>query len=496
MPSILEHAPALQVVLPLAAAPLIVLVRSAAFAWAAASAVSYASLAIAVLLALRVAEGGAISYAIGSWQPPIGIEYRVDALSAFMLVAVSLTAALVAPHARRIVSAEVAADRVYLLYAMYCLCLAGLLGMAITGDAFNLFVFLEISSLAMYVLIALGPRRRALLAAFQYMLLGTVGATFYVIGVGFLYLMTGTLNLVDMAERLQAVEDLRPVLAALAFITVGIGLKLALFPLHQWLPNAYAFSPSMASTFIAATATKVSVYVLLRYYFMVFDPAALFDRLPTRELFLALSVAAMVTASLVAVFEQDVKRLFAYSSVAQIGYITLGIGVDNVDSLTGSIAHLLNHGVTKGAIFALLGGVALRSAGGAMSVQSLAGLGARMPLTALGLVIAGLSLIGVPGTAGFVTKWYLVIGAIDAGLWWVVAAILASSLIAAVYVWRVVEIAYLRPVPAGGRREEAPLSMLVGALGLVALSVYFGLETSFSVGGAREAAELLLGAQP
>ncbi|HLS86183.1 MAG TPA: proton-conducting transporter membrane subunit, partial [Burkholderiales bacterium] len=272
MPSILEHAPALQVVLPLAAAPLIVLVRSAAFAWAAASAVSYASLAIAVLLALRVAEGGAISYAIGSWQPPIGIEYRVDALSAFMLVAVSLTAALVAPHARRIVSAEVAADRVYLLYAMYCLCLAGLLGMAITGDAFNLFVFLEISSLAMYVLIALGPRRRALLAAFQYMLLGTVGATFYVIGVGFLYLMTGTLNLVDMAERLQAVEDLRPVLAALAFITVGIGLKLALFPLHQWLPNAYAFSPSMASTFIAATATKVSVYVLLRYYFMVFDP--------------------------------------------------------------------------------------------------------------------------------------------------------------------------------------------------------------------------------
>src|SRR5690606_38274168 len=142
------------------------------------------------------------------------------------------------------------------------------------------------------------------------------------------------------------------------------------FPLHQGLPNAYAFSPSMASTFIAATATKVSAYVLLRYYFMVFDPAALVDRLPTRELFLALSVAAMVTASLVAVFEQDVKRLFAYSSVAQIGYITLGIGVDNVDSLTGSIAHLLNHGVTKGAIFALLGGVALRSAGGAMSVQS------------------------------------------------------------------------------------------------------------------------------
>src|SRR5690606_33625636 len=172
------------------------------------------------------------------------------------------------------------------------------------------------------------------------------------------------------------------------------------------------------------------------------DPAALFDRLPTREIFIGLSVAAMVTASLVAVFEQDVKRLFAYSSVAQIGYITLGIGVDNLESLTGSVAHILNHGVTKGAIFALLGGVALRSAGPSMSVASLAGLGARMPLTAFGLVIAGLSLIGIPGTAGFVTKWFLILGALDLGLWWVVAAILARSLIAAAYGWRIGDVAY------------------------------------------------------
>ena len=204
-------------------------------------------------------------------------------------------------------------------------------------------------------------------------------------------------------------------LAALAFITVGIGLKLALFPLHQWLPNAYAYAPSMATAFLAATATKVSVYVLLRYYFTVFDPTALFQRLPTREVFVALSVAAMVTASLVAVFERDVKRLFAYSSVAQIGYITLGIGLDNEPGLTGAITHLLNHGITKGAIFVLLGGVALRAGAMSTSVASLAGLGQRMPLTAFGLVIAGLSLIGIPGTAGFVSKWYLILGALERG---------------------------------------------------------------------------------
>ncbi len=488
-----EHLPALQVVLPLLAAPLIVLARSPRFAWLATTAVSYACLAIAVALASRVAASGAISYAIGSWPPPWGIEYRVDALSGFVLVLVSLTASFVAPYAQRSIAAEVAPDRQYLMYAMYCLCLAGLLGITITGDAFNLFVFLEISSLSTYVLIALGSRRKALVAAYQYMLMGTVGATFYVIGVGLLYLMTGTLNLLDMAARLQSVQDTRPVLAALAFITVGVGLKLALFPLHQWLPNAYACAPSMATAFIAATATKVSVYVLLRFYFTVFDPAALFERLPTREAFIALSVAAMVTASLVAVFERDVKRLFAYSSVAQIGYITLGIGIDNQASLTGSIVHLLNHGITKGAIFMLLGGVALRSASVSMTVASLAGLGRRMPLTAFGLVIAGLSLIGIPGTAGFITKWYLMVGAIESGLWWLVAVILASSLIAAVYVWRVVEAAYLRPAHAGAPGAgEAPMGMLAAGLAMAGLCVYFGFETSFSVGGAREAAGFLL----
>jgi multicomponent Na+:H+ antiporter subunit D len=488
----LAHLAALLVVLPLAAAPLIVLVRSRRFAWLATTAVSYLCLLFSVQLFWRSANDGPVSYALGSWPAPWGIEYRVDALSGFVLVAVSLTASFVAPYAQRSIAAEVPRDRQYLMYAMYCLCLCGLLGITITGDAFNLFVFLEIASLASYVLVALGPDRRALFAAYQYMLMGTVGATFYVIGVGLLYLMTGTLNLADMAERLAQAEDVRPVLAALAFVTVGIGLKLALFPLHQWLPNAYAYAPSMAAAFLAATATKVSVYVLLRFYFTVFDPAPVFERLPTRETFVALSIAAMVIASLVAVFENDVKRLFAYSSVAQIGYITLGIGVDNQASLTGSIAHLLNHGVTKGAIFLLLGGIALRLGSGRVTIGALAGLGRRMPLTALGLVVAGLSLIGMPGTAGFITKWYLIVGAVERGWWWVVAAILASSLIAVAYVWRLVEAAYLRPAREGAVRHEAPAAMLCAGLAMVALCVYFGFDTTFSAGGAAEAAQLLL----
>jgi multicomponent Na+:H+ antiporter subunit D len=486
--------PALLVVVPLLAAPVIVLARRAALAWALALAASWTSFAIAIALALQVRAAGVVSYAMGSWPPPWGIEYRIDALGAFVLVLVAGTGAVVAPYMRRSAAAEVPGERLYLFYAMYMLCLAGLLGIVATGDAFNLFVFLEIASLSTYVLIALGRDRRSLLSAFQYLIMGTIGATFYVIGVGLLYLMTGTLNIADMAARLPAVTETRPLVAAAAFVTVGISLKLALFPLHFWLPNAYTYAPSAVTAFLAATATKVSVYVLLRYFFTVFGTSPAFAEVPFQEALLALSAIAIVTASLVAVYQPDMKRMLAYSSVAQIGYITLGIAIANQTGLTGAIVHLFNHGLTKGALFLLLGGVAMR-AGGA-SFDRLAGLGRAMPLTSFGIVIGGLSLIGIPGTAGFVSKWYLVLGAIGRGEWWLAALVVGSSLIAVAYVWRFVEAAYLQaPGPNSPRPGEAPPALLVPAWLLVGACVWFGLSTSFNVGGAAAAAQLLLGAR-
>jgi len=491
----LDHLPALIVVVPLMAAPLTVLVRRPSAAWAIAMSACLFSFASALLLAAEVAANGPISYHIGSWPPPWGIEYRVDWLSAFVLVLVSGMASVVTPYAWRSAAAELRADQVYLFYTMFCLCVAGLLGMTITGDAFNLFVFMEIASLSSYVLIALGRDRRAQYAAYQYLVLGTIGATFYVIGVGILYLATGTLNIADLAQRLPQSGNLRAVFAALAFITVGVSLKLALFPLHVWLPNAYAHAPSAVTAFLAATATKVAVYVLMRFFFGVFDYRQVIGSVPMLEILLALSVVAIVSASLVALWQADLKRLFAYSSVAQIGYITLGISLASKDGLTAAVVHLFNHGITKGALFLLIGGLALRA--GSASLECARGLGRRMPLTSLGIVIAGLSLIGVPGTAGFVSKWYLVLGAIEAGKWWLAALVVATSLIAVAYVWRFVEAAYLSEpgerTPAPG---ETPLTMLAPAWLLVAACVWFGLGTSYTVGGAQRAAALLLGSAP
>lgn len=489
--TVAEHLPILQVVVPLLAGPAIVLVRRHQVAWGIATLVSWLALAIAIALALRVMDSGPISYALGSWPPPWGIEYRIDALNAFVLVLVAFIGAVAMPYARISIAAELPLEQEYLFYAMYCLCLTGLLGMTATGDAFNLFVFMEIASLSMYVLIALGRKRQALAAAYQYLIMGTIGATFYVIGVGLLYLMTGTLNMADLATRLADVTDVRPVVAALAFIVTGVGLKLALFPLHQWLPNAYTYAPSVVTAFLAATATKVSMYVLIRFSLGIFSRSPAVALTGFHDLLLVLAIVAIVSMSLVALFQDDLKRLFAYSSVAQVGYIMLGVSLASQSGLTAGVAHLFNHGITKGALFLLVGALALRA--GSTSLARLAGIGARMPFTSLGIVIAGLSLIGVPGTAGFITKWYLIQACLEREAWLLAALIVATSLIALGYVWRFVEIAYLTaPHEDLPRAGEAPMSMLVPAWVLVAACVYFGLDTSFNAGFAADAVESLL----
>ncbi|HUF80553.1 MAG TPA: monovalent cation/H+ antiporter subunit D family protein [Burkholderiales bacterium] len=488
-----QHLPALQVVVPLLAAPLAVLLRSRHAAFAVVLGAAWAAFLISVLLWLQVEAGGTVSYALGSWEPPWGIEYRVDRLSVILLVLISGMAALTLPYARASIETEIPREQHYLFYAMFALCLTGLLGIAITGDGFNLFVFLEISSLATYVLIALGRDRRALLAAYQYLIMGTIGATFIVIGVGLLYLQTGTLNLVDMGSRLGELPDGRPLFTALAFLTVGISLKVALFPLHHWLPNAYTYAPSVVTAFLAATATKVSVYALLRFYYSVFGEARVFATLPMETLMLVLALAAMFAASAAAIFQDNVKRLFAWSSISQIGYIVLGISYDSVTGLTATIVHLVNHAVTKGGIFLLLGGVVTVMGGASMT--RLHGMARVLPVTTFGLVLCGLSLIGVPGTAGFVSKWYLVLAALEQGQWWLVFMIVTSSFLAVAYVWRVVEAAYFRAPPPGlAVAREMPLAMAIPAWLLVAATIYFGLDTRLTIGSASRAAAMLFGA--
>lgn len=493
MNAVWPHLPVLQVVIPLLGALLAGLLRRGSVAFVLALVVSWIMPFISVAMLWQTLSSGPISYHLGGWEPPWGIEYRVDALNGFVLVLVSTIGAVIMPFARQSVAFEVAEGQQAWFYCMYLLCLTGLLGITVTGDAFNAFVFLEISSLSTYVLIALGHDRRALLSAFQYLVMGTIGATFYVIGVGLLYLLTGSLNMVDIAARLGPAwaENSRAIVAALAFVTVGISLKLALFPLYVWLPNAYAYAPSWVTTFLSATATKVAIYLLVRFYFSIFGVAIDLDALPVTGIIIALSVAAMFVASFIAVFETNLKRMLAFSSVAQIGYITLGIGLANQAGLTGGLVHVVNHALMKAALFLAAGAIFYRV--GTVQLKELMGIGRKMPLTMATFTIAGLGLVGTPGTSGFVSKWYLALGALDKGWWALVFLIVGSSLIALVYVGRVLEVAWLRePSAAIAHANDPPLSMLLPLIVLATATIYFGIDTKWTAGIAGTAAKTLL----
>ena len=494
MSMLMAHLPALQVVIPLLAAPIAFMLRKPQLAWIVALLATASAFAVSFLLLQHVHANGMISYEMGGWEAPWGIEYVIDKTNAFVLLIVSAIGLLLMPYAAQSVAKEIAPENQTIFYTAYLLCLSGLLGITATGDAFNVFVFLEISSLSSYTLISLGKDRRALTASFQYLVMGTIGATLILIGVGLLYMMTGTLNMYDLAERLPEVIDTRTVRTAFAFLTVGVCLKLALFPLHMWLPNAYGYAPSTVSAFLAATSTKVAIYVLLRFVFTIFGIEFSFGSMALNYVLPALAVAAIIVGSLTAIYQTNIKHLLAYASVAQIGYILLGVSLVSVTGLSAALLHIFNHAIIKCGLFLAVGCIFYRF--GSARMDDMKGLGKLMPWTMAAIVAGGLSLIGVPLTVGFISKWYLVIGALERDLWYVAVIVLAGSLLAVAYIWKLVEAAYFQAPPEGAERKEAPFFMLLIVWAFVFANFYFGIDTDLTVSSATQAAQQLMGVAP
>ncbi|VAV88391.1 Na(+) H(+) antiporter subunit D [hydrothermal vent metagenome] len=395
-----------------------------------------------------------------------------------------------------LVEREIEAKKHAMFYGTFLICVAGLIGVSITGDVFNVFVFLEVSSISTYVLVAMGAQknRQALTASFNYLILGTIGATFFVIGVGLLYMSTGTLNMADISRILAENEGDRVVRAAFAFIVIGLGLKTAMFPLHTWLPNAYAFSPSMVGVFLASTATKVAFYTLVRFLYSVFHQGAPFETAMFDYVLAPMAIVAMIVCSVQASFQPDVRRLLAYSSVAQLGYMLLGLAMGTMAGLSAGLLHLFNHALMKGALFMAIGLAGLGL--GVVRVTEMRGLGKTMPLTAAALTVAGLSLMGAPLFAGFVSKFYLVVAALERGWWWAVVAIAISSVLAIFYVGRMIEVMYLQEPPSHGDdppiKVRSPIISLVPLYILVLANVWFFFDPSIPKGLADAAASALL----
>lgn len=491
-----QQLPILLIAIPLLAAPLCVIIRNRRLAYLLSLLVTWIVCAISTALLVQVVQSGPIHYELGGWQPPYGIEYVVDYLSSFVMLFVSAFGAIVMTYAPASINKEIPHSKHYLFHATYLLCMTGLLGICITGDLFNVFVFLEISSLSSYALISLGKTRRAPLAAFHYLIMGTIGATFILIGIGLLYQMTGTLNMADIASRVVIIGGPRTVLVAFAFITIGLCIKMAVFPLHTWLPNAYTYAPTVATAFIAATATKVSVYALIRVVYGIFTPKFAFDLMPMGSAIVVLSLVGIFIASIAAIFQDDVKRLLAYSSIAQIGYMLLGVGIANEGGLAAGIIHMFNHALIKGGLFMLLGCFVIQL--GSSRLSDLRGAGKTMPWTSFGWVLGGLGLIGVPLTCGFISKWMLLTSVVEAKQWIVAVIMLMSSLLALVYVWKVVETLYFSQEisPAAKDAKEAPASMLVTAYLVIGASILFGVWSEYPAMLSKLAAAALMGDAP
>lgn len=444
--------------------------------WAYAVAVLGVTLSLIAALAglFQVLRVGELRYFLGGWPPPIGIEYVLDPLSAFIAVIVvfiGLIAVVYPPRA----GLYQAPRKGIPLYGLLLLLLAGLTGVVVTGDLFNLFVFLEIYSISSYALITLGGDR-AVVASFRYLIMGTIGGGFYLLGVGFLYFSTGSLNMADIAQRLPAIYDSPAVMAAAVLIFVGLGIKMALFPLHVWLPDAHTYAPPVVAAILASIQIEVAAYVLVRMLLNVFQPQYLSDWLPITTIVGWLGAAGIIVGSVMAIAQRDFKRMLAYSTVGQIGYIGLGIGLANPLGLIGALLHILNHAFMKSCLFLVAGGIRYQT--GIREISRFAGLGRRMPLMMAAFTIAALSMVGIPPTCGFFSKWYLVLGSIDAGNWVFIIVILASSLLNAVYFFRVIEKVYTASPSGEAVVEQATepaarilVPILVLAVGILILGL-------------------------
>lgn len=430
-------------------------------------------------------HNGTIRYAFGGWEPPIGIEFVYDGLSGFFVLVINTVVFLVLIHSREIAKLEFPGKQLA-YYTMVMLAMLGFNGMILTGDLFNLYVFLEISSLASYGLIAIGSRP-APYSAYRYLIIGTTGGTLYLLGLGFLYTVTGTLNLIDMAAMLPMVADNSAVVAALLLMVTGIGVKAALFPMHGWLPDAYTYASSSSTAIIAPVGTKVAAYILFRVILYLFGIELVDAVAPISYLIGILACIGILYGSIMAIAQTELKRMLAYSSVSQIGYIIMGLSLANPLGFAGALLHVLNHAVMKACLFLVAGNLRVKE--GHSDIRRFDdSYRKKYPWTMASFSVAAISMVGLPPLAGFFSKWYLALGTIDNENWLFLAVILTSSLLNAVYFFRIFEKVYMMNPDAEQKEateaasNEVPASMLGPTAVLAVALIVIGFANAAIVG--------------
>ncbi len=424
-------------------------------------------LVLSLVAIQRVQVVPTMVYAVGGWKLPIGIAMVLDGLTSFMLVTVNMVAFAIAVYATEYMERFTSKA---MFYTLFLLMLTGMNGVIVSGDLFNLFVFLEIAGVASYALVAFGTERHELEAAFKYAVMGTVGSLFILLGITFLYSVTSTLNMADMSLVLGDHRNSNLILMVSVLFLMGFGLKAALVPFHAWLPDAHPSAPAPISAMLSGVLIKtLGVYALCRIFYNVigFTPAL-------SSILMFLGTLSMVVGVLLAIGQRDLKRLLAYSSISQVGYIVLGIGLGTPLGILGGVFHLFNHSVFKSLLF--LNSGAVEYATGTRDLQKMGGLGRKMPVTRATNFVASMSIAGIPPFSGFWSKLLIIIATVQAGhLGYAVWAVMVSVLTLALFVTVLKDTFLGEPRQAWQDVKEVPGLMQASMVALALICVASGM---------------------
>ena len=382
-----------------------------------------------------IVSHGAVRYSFSGWDPPIGIEWLADPLAAIMIVGVSALATLC------LIYGVAVDDRTHdkqpvPYYTIVLLLVSGLAGAVYAGDLFNIFVFLEVVSLSAYALVAV-PGGRALVSAFRYLVMGALGTAFYLLGVSYFYAATGSLNIADLAQQVPGLLSSKAVMGGLIFMLIGLAIKMALMPLHGWLPDAYSDGPPAAVPLLAGLVTKIALLVWVRILFWVMASGDLHAGTGIFTLVSSLGILASVAGACVALRQQDLKRMFAYGGISHVGLVLIGIGQANQTGLTGAVYYLLNDAVMQCALFVLAGFVAQRY--GVRSLDDAGRARIRNPWAIGTFVVVAIGMVGLPPSGGFFGKVRILLGTLEAGNYLAAGAVVVTTLVTLGYFAQVLE---------------------------------------------------------
>lgn len=490
----MRHLPILLVIIPLvgsALTPIVGLWRKKFCMPFVTVIILIATVISGVLLRNLYIQKHSIQYFLGGWRPPFGIEINFDRLATFVF-ALAILEFLVVIFSKEYVKKALEEQKVVSYYTLFLLNFAGMVGFIITGDLFNLFVFLEILSLSAYALVAIGGERTAEMASFKYLLVGAISSLCILMAIAFLYSITGTLNMHDMGVRLADTEALRVASVAFALFVIGFSVKAALFPLHIWLPDAHAIAPSPISAVLSGLIVKSGIFGIIRVLSIYTRGSSPLKLGITLDILSWLAVISIVMGAFFAIFQDDIKMMFAYSTISNIGYIVLGISLMEYYGFVGGAVHVFNHAIIKVALF-LSGGAVIHQTG-LRRLTELAGIGRRMPVTMAAMAIAAISIVGIPPTNGFICKWYIALGAVSAGKPYFAAALLIGALLIFIYYVRIINTAFfMKPTEKIAGIREAPLSMLIPVAALAVGCLVMGVFAYLPLIFIRPAAQELFG---